>query len=301
MASVHQRLSETSILPHTVPGKTNWHKQVVNIALWVIVIFQLINLPGATLNKSIPALLVIIPGLALCGLAFLFHHLGKTPVVSVLLIVMVNLGCGLMLLTTPGGLDVGNLPVFDMLVVSELLAVSLLPAERVFLVVLNSILLTFLDITFQPHTAALDHFLASGIGYTAIVHPVSLQIIVAVVTYIWVRSTQYATARADHAEEIAELRKAEADRKHKLDASIEQMSQVLACAANGDHSIRIDLHQENVLWRIGNLFNLLMTRLARANRLELENQQLRMQVTRLTEETKAARISSQQAWRQASK
>jgi hypothetical protein len=222
-------------------------------------------------------------------------------VVSVLLILVVNLGCSVTLLTTPGGLDVVNLPVFDILIVSELIAVSLLPAESVFLVALTNALFTFIDITFQHHTAALSRFLASNTGYTAIIHPLSLQIIVAVVTYIWVRSTQYAMARADRAEEIAELQKREADRKHQLDTDIEQMSQILVRAANGDRFARINLSQNNVLWRIGNLFNLLLTRQAKANQLEHENQRLRVQIARLTEAMKEVRISSQQEWRQPSK
>jgi hypothetical protein len=94
---------------------------------------------------------------------------------------------------------------------------------------------------------------------------------------------QSAIARADDAEEIAALRQREADRKQQLDSDIEQMSQVLVRAANGDHSARVDLGQDNVLWRVGNLFNLLMMRQAKAYLLEQENQQLRMQVAHLTE------------------
>src|SRR6266567_5606960 len=173
MTVVHQQLSEISKpLPlYVATGKKSWHRQVVNVALLVIVTFQLINLPGAVLNKNIPVILITLLGLALCGLAYLFQHLGKIPVVSALLIVVVNLGCSLTVLTAPGGLDVGNLPIFDMLMVSELIAVSLLPAENVFLVVTTNVLFTFADITFQPHPVALGRFLASGMGYTAIAHP----------------------------------------------------------------------------------------------------------------------------------
>jgi hypothetical protein len=302
MTLVHQQLSEISKPLYVAMGKKSWHRQVVNVALLVIVTFQLINLPGAVLNKNIPVILITSLGLALCGLAYLFHHLDRILVVSVLLIVVVSLGCCLTVLTAPGGLDVGNLPIFDVLIVSELIAVSLLPAESVFLVAMTNALFTFVDITFQPHTAALGHFLASNMGYTAIAHPVSLQIVVAVVTYIWVRSTQYAVTRADRAEEIAELRKREADRKQQLDTDIEQMARVLVRAANGDRSARVDLSQDNVLWRVGNSFNLLMTRQAKASVLEQENQQLRSQVARLTEAMKKeANVSSQQAWRQTAK
>lgn len=301
MVAVHQQISEISQPSFTAPGKKSWHKNIVNVALLIIVAFQMINLPGAILNKNILTIMITLLGLMLCSLAFMFHRLGKISVVSVLLIVVVNLGCGLMLLTAPGGLDMGDLPVFDMLIVSELIAVSLLPARSVFLVALANALFTLVDITFQPHTAALGHFLASGVGYSAIVHPVILQVVVAIVTYIWVRNTQSAIARADHAEEIAELSKREADRKQQLDANIEQMSQVLARAANGDRSVRIDLSQDNVLWRVGSLLNLLVTRLAKTSQLEQENLRLRGQVAQLTEVVKRGGATSQQGWRQSSK
>jgi hypothetical protein len=301
MVAVYQQRSEISQPTYTVPEEKIWHKHVVNVALLIIVAFQVINLPGAILNKNILTIMITLPGLMLCGLAFLFHRRGKISVVSVLLIVIVNLGCSLTLLTAPGGLDVGNLPVFDMLIVSELIAVSLLPARSVFLVALANALFTLVDITFQPHTAALGHFLASNMGYTAIVHPLSLQVVVAMVTYIWVRSTQSATARADRAEEIAQLRKREADRKQQLDANIEEMSQVLVRAANGDRSVRVNLSQDNVLWRVGNLLNLLVTRLAKTSQIEQENLRLRVQVAQLTEVVKKASASSQQVSRQSSK
>ncbi len=301
MAVVHQQRSEIANPLHVAFVKKSWHKQVMNVALLVIVAFQLVNLPGAVLNNNISVILITFLGLVLCGLAFLFHHLGKISVVSVLLIMAVNLGCSLTLLTTPGGLDIGNLPVFDALIVSELIAVSLLPAESVFLVALANALFILVDITFQPHTAALDHFLTSGVGYTALVHPLSLQVVVAVVTYIWVRSTQSAIVRADQAEEIAELRKHEIERKQQLDTDIEQMSQVLVRAANGDRSARVDLSQDHVLWRVGKLLNLLVTRQTKTGQLEQENLRLRVHITQLTETLTRASASSQQAWRQPSK
>ena len=78
----------------------------------------------------------VVLGLALCAVATLFNQFGKVTIVTVLLITVIDLGCGLMLLTSPMGLDVSDLPVFDVLLVSELIAVSLLPAFSVFPVAL---------------------------------------------------------------------------------------------------------------------------------------------------------------------
>src|SRR5690348_4000140 len=88
MTVVHQQLSEISEPLYIAIGKKSWHRQVVNVALLIIVTFQLVNLPVAVLNKNIPVILIALLSLVLCGLAFLFHQLGKIPVVSVLLILV---------------------------------------------------------------------------------------------------------------------------------------------------------------------------------------------------------------------
>lgn len=261
-------------------------KRVVDFILLLTVLFQLINLPTAVLAKSTLAFPLVFTTLALCGLAIALNHFGRKMLVCCLLMIVINLSCGLMLLTIPGGLDVGNLPLFDMLIASELIAVSLLPAENVFLIALLNILFILAVIGFQPHTDALDHLLKSGAGYAVLVHPLSLQILVAVVTYLWVRSTQRALARANRAEEIAALRQREVARKQQLDAEIEQLSNVLACVANGDRAARVNLSRDATLWQLENSFNLLLARLARSSQIEQENQQLHAQLTSLSQKTR---------------
>ena len=192
-----------------------------------------------------------------------------------------------MLLTSPMGLDVANLPVFDVLIVSELIAVSLLPAVSVFPIALINILFIIAVILFQPHTPALSMLLASGMALDVIAQPIALQIIVALVTYLWVRSAQRAIARADRAEEIAELQRREAERSHQLETGIQQLLQTQVRAANGDLTARTNLSQDNLLWKVGVSLNMLLTRLQKsgreASRAEYENQQLRREVARLTE------------------
>src|SRR5579859_1772095 len=115
-------------------------RQIVSGILVVIVLFELVNFPGAIIMRSFIAIGTILLSLALCGVAILFNQLGKVTVVSLLLILVVDLGCTFTLLMFPRGLDVGELPVFDVLLVSELIAVSLLPALMVFPVAISNIL-----------------------------------------------------------------------------------------------------------------------------------------------------------------
>src|SRR5258708_34076905 len=111
--------------------------------------------------------------------------------------------------------------------------------------------------------------------YNTIIQPVSLQIVVAVVSYIWVRSALRAIARADRAEEIAQLQRREAEllrleaeRTRQLDMGSEHLLQVLVRAANGDRMARANLPPDNLLWRVGNGLNPLLTRLGSARRAE---------------------------------
>ena len=77
----------------------------------------------------------------------------------------------------PGGLRVGDLPDFDLLVWVELLAVSLLPARSVFVVAALDSFFIWADVSFQPHAPDLVHFLSTD-GYAAIGRPITIQIVV---------------------------------------------------------------------------------------------------------------------------
>jgi hypothetical protein len=277
-------------------------KQVVSAILLVIVLFQLVDLPGAIMMHSLMAIGTVLLGLVLCGVAMIFNQIGRVALVSLLLILVVDLGCGLMLLTSPMGLDVGDLPVFDILLVSLLIAVSLLPAVSVFPVALSNILFIFAVLALMPRTPALNMMLASDMAYNTIVQPVSLQIVVAVVAYIWVRSALRAIARADRAEEIAQLQRREAEllrheaeRTRQLDMGSDHLLHVLVRAANGDRTVRANLPPDHLLWRVSNALNLLLTRLRRANQAENEIQQLREANARLTQRAYEAKMASQQA------
>jgi hypothetical protein len=268
-------------------------KHLVGIILLVIAGFQFVNLPGALVDRDLLAFGTIVLGLLICGVAMLFNRGGKATISSILLIVVVDLGCGLMLLTSPMGLDVANLPVFDVLVVSVLIAVSLLPAISVFPIALINILFIIAVLSFQPRTPELNMVLHSGMALDVIAQPIALQLIVALVTYLWVRSAQRAITRADRAEEIAELQQREAERSHQLETGIQQLLQTQVRAANGDLTVRANLSQDNLLWKVGVSLNMLLTRLQKsgreASRAEYENQQLRREVVRLTEYVREAR------------
>ena len=292
MKNQGESLVELRLRAERLSQEADRRKQVVNVVLLVITLFQIINLPGAILMHSTIAIGTVVLGLVLCGFAMLFNRLGRLTTVTLLLIAVVDLGCGLMLLTTPMGLDVSDLPIFDVLVVSELIAVSLLPPASVFPVAASNIAFIIADLAFQPRTAGLNMVLMSSMGYNAIVQPISLQIVVAVIAYIWVRNAQRALSRADRAEEIAELRGREVEHKTRLNSGVEYLSQILMRAANGERGVRAQLDNNDQLWRIANAINLLLTRVGRMGQIEQENKLMRKEVARLNEALHVAKVMS---------
>jgi hypothetical protein len=282
--------------------------QIVNGVLLVIVVFQLVQLPGAMLMETPMALATVLLGLALCAVAFVFNQFGKLTVVGILLILVVDLGCGLMLLTSSLGMGMGmsmglgvaDLPVLDLLIISELIAVSLLPPTSVFLVGLSNIMFIVAVFAFVPRSMELNMFMNSSMAYNAVVQPLILQVVVGVVAYLWVRSARLALARVDRAEEIAQLQgreaellRHEAERSHQLEHGSEHLLQVLVRAANGEVGVRANLTHDNVLWRVGNAVNMLLSRLQRVNLAESENKRLRRANVRLTQQVYEQDVSHQ--------
>src|SRR5205809_6881622 len=97
--SPHQALWVTTNRGIAVREETQ-RKQVVSAVLLVIVLFQLPNLPGALMRHSLMAIGTVFLGLLLCGVAIRLNQPGNLTRVSLLLILVVELGCGLMLLTS---------------------------------------------------------------------------------------------------------------------------------------------------------------------------------------------------------
>ncbi len=305
-------------------------QQVVTFILFIIFLFQLISLPGAIMMQSALSIGTVMLGIALCGVAMLFNRMGKIGIVSILLILVVDLGCGLMLLTpgmsmtsmestsssgsmssmgsmsssgsmssmgsmsSSGGmssvsLDVSELPTFDLLVVSELIAASLLPTASIFPVAITNILFILGMVAFMPHTVALNQLLKSPMAYNSLAQPISLQLVVAAITYMWVRSALRAALRADRAEEIAalqqskaELQQREVEQKHLMETGINELLQGLVQGVNGQEAL-INLKQDHMLWKVGNAVNLILTRLRRTRQVDQENTRLRAQIVQMRE------------------
>lgn len=207
----------------------------------------------------------------------MLNRLGQINSAGVLVVLTFVAFPILNIVMTPGGLSMLVLPLFALLILPLLCAVSFLPPWWVFVVALGNCLFTWFSLTFLPRTAELDAVLA--IAFAGIMVPIIFsQVIVSIVAYAWVQSTDQALLRANHAEEIARLEhdlglQAEeaARQKQQLETSIQKIVEIHMRVANGDLNARVPLADKNILWQIsGSLNNLL----ARAQRWRLEAEQL---------------------------
>ena len=135
-------------------------------------------------------------------------------------------------------------------------------------------------------------------AYNALAQPISLQIVVAAIAFMWVSSALRAAVRADRAEEIAALEQSKAllqqrevEQKRLIETGVNELLQGLTRGVNGQET-SISLKQDHVLWKVGNAVNLLLTRLRRIRQIEQENKQLRFQVTQMRESLLEAKVNN---------
>ena len=245
-------------------------KLISTILLILMVVLTIVMLTAGvfvnhTLIPSIGTTLVVLSG------AIMLNRRGYVLVAGILAVVMLDVGVALNFLTYPS-LSVFLLPFFDLFIMPELLAVSLLPPKAVFIDAFIHVLFIIGTLKFGllPQDAELKALLRTPALIDAMLRPIVVQVLVAVVTYLWVNSATQAIARANRATVIATLERtlneqasAEIEQKRKLDTSIQQIVDVHTRVANGDFTVRVPLTSDNVLWQIAGALNNLLLRMQR--------------------------------------
>lgn len=167
--------------------------------------------------------------------------------------------------------DETTLQGYDMYVVVELLAVSLLPARNVILVYLASVgsILGTLFGGIVRHSTVLESDLHNR-WFIIIARPIGTLLLVGGVAFILAATLSAAIRRANQAEMVAKLEHELADQRKELEAGIQQLLDVHVTVANGDLSARAPLSQGNVLWQIASALNTLLVRFQRASLAERE-------------------------------
>lgn len=225
---------------------------------------------GATSNHQLIPVLII--SLSVLAIAALFNRFGRVSVAGFLAVTILELGMFFNLTSLSllaGGLSPFDLPLYDILVIPTLIALSLFPRWITFSIAGLNTLFIVATLLFFPKTPEMVQLLA-GAPYDTWFRPVSIQFVAGMVCYFWVSNAFQAMKRADLAEEVNKLAQALAlqqqaalQEKQQLEESMQSIIMVHTQVANGNFAARVPLNQKNVLWSIAGSLNNLLARLQR--------------------------------------
>src|SRR5579875_1068640 len=268
------------------------------LASAILLGFMLVGLARLPFVLHDPSALLItgVALVALVGLAAL-NRFGRVNTVGALLLLMSYIILGISAM--PGGSMNANSPLaLDLLVVTELIAATVLPPISVLVVAaLNSLMIVGL-VFLAPHTDSFTALLADssgGVG-TLLARSVALQVLVAGVAFLWVRGALLALRRADRAEEIAILERREIERTHEIEEGVRQLQSSLVQLANGDYSVRVPPMRNTLLWQVGVSINNLIARLGRVSQGEADIIRWRDEARQLSEALYAWSRGEQAHW-----
>ena len=260
--------------------------KLIAIVLGAVAIVATIGtLAGILILHNINQILTVSPCIVVAFFTALLNRRGQVVIAGILMVLVAEASVmGSVVAVSLPAMSVYALPVLDLLVLPEIIAVSLLPPAFVFMSAVMNIAFIVSTLTFLfPHNAELIKTLHASLG-DAVARPVVIQILTAVVSFLWVRSAEQAIYRANRATTIATLEHdmaeqahAIAQQKRRLDASIQQIVETHTRVANGDLKARVPLTQGNVLWEVAGALNNLLSRFQRAVQAERRVEELQRQ------------------------
>lgn len=256
----------SAVFPQAVIPRSRLASILILMTLIVSVAF----IPAALTSDGLHVLPPVIGMFVVGCFALPLNKRGKVTIVGILIVGGLDFALAYSLIFYPHfTLTQNAVPIYDMFVLSDIIAISLLPINSIFYVSFYHSVFMLIDIVVQPKTADLQ-LLVDQTTYSFMVRPLAIQIVVALVTFLWVRNTMKALERANKAELIAQLEHTIALERKDLDEGIQQILNTLVEAANGDLNARAPLAQQHVLWQVGVGLNTLLARLQRANQNERE-------------------------------
>ncbi|TMC22238.1 MAG: hypothetical protein E6J34_07095 [Chloroflexi bacterium] len=234
----------------------------------VLFLLLIISYPAAFAGSNSLLITILTIDILLLMLALTLNRLKRVGIAGIIVVLVFTASPTMNILTTPGGVNTSALPVFGFLVIPLMCAASFLAPWWVFVVAAGNCLFTIFVLTSMPSQGELQQVLK--VAFPGIVTPILLsQMIVSIVAFLWVRGARQALQRADRAEEIARLESLEIKRQEEqlavgrqIEEGIQQIIATMGMVVTrNDFSIRVPLSQENILWRVSNAVNNLLSRL----------------------------------------
>ena len=270
--------------------------KLASILLLITFIGVIAFVPAALTSDDLHVVPPVIGLFMMACLGVILNKRGKTAAAGILIVASLDAALIFSLLSYPHfTLTQNAVPIYDMFVLSDIIAISLLPINSILYISFYHSVFMLADIILQPHTPDLQ-VLIDQTTYSFMVRPLTIQIVVALVTYLWVRNTMRALERANKAELIAKLEHTIALQRKDLDEGIQQILYTLVQAANGNLNVRAPLAQQNVLWQVGVGLNTLLARLQRVNQNERELTRMKMEIRRLIAQVQEAKSRQAILW-----
>lgn len=239
-------------------------------------------------------------------IAAALNRIGRTRIAAYLVPTLLMLLIMAAILQAKGGLRLIWLPAYDLFVLPIFL-ISLIGDRRAAWL-FGAIVIGFIlgDFALQPHalitTAGATNFddiqHETGIftWWGMVNRHVALAFFAAFFGWLGARSVDRAIARADRAEEIAELERRQLEQRRQLEMGVQQLLETHVRLANGDYSARANLMQDNQLWQVGASLNNLIVRLQRAGQAEYLYRRTEEESRRLVQAIDQARSGRHPFW-----
>src|SRR5437660_2411411 len=285
LAAIPEPPAEASFVRREIARRVRLFSTVAFFFLVVLIIFfpACIFLPNH--------LVIYMDGLIIGITVFtiLLNRLRRPFIAGIILVVASELVLTIVILTTLP-FDETSIQLYDLYLIIDLLAVSLLRPQTIFALAFCNSLFIYFDLMYQQHTQVLANDLVTQF-IPVLVRPIGLQIIIAGVAYLWVRSSTRAMTRADRAEMIAALEHTIAEERAyseqartQLEESIQQLVKAHIEAVNGQIVAKIPYPPEaKILWPLIGVINSLWVRLQHTHQMEHELRQLKQAITAYAE------------------
>jgi hypothetical protein len=256
-----------------------------------LIVLDLLLLP--TVLDDLPSTIGVLGVLGACLLAMILNRAGQVTLAGYVMVLIIASAIAMVFLGAQHGVaGLDYFPIYDLLVVPLVVGASLLPEGQVFVIAAINCAFILGDGLLQPHGFNIN----TSDGYSLLAKPAVIQIIIAIVSFLWVRSTNVAIRRADRAEELAQMEHHLAEQKLQMELGIREILNTHVRVANGDFGARAPLTQDNVLFQIAASLNNLLNRLGRAAQAEFLYQRTVGEIKRLRDSLLAARSGRQPLW-----
>ncbi len=271
--------------------------RLVSLFIFLMQLFVITSLPAGFSGTNPLLAIVLLFAFVANVIAMVCNRNGLVTIAGLLVVFNVEISIGTNIITTPHGLSLSVMPLFDILVIPLVLAASLLPTGFVFLFAALNSIFAVAGTLLLPHSPDLATALkTSAFGLVSL--PIFIQIILAIIAFFWVRGANQAIARADRAEQIALLehevsqsRQELAEQNERLEVAVRAIARALMQANQNDRYPRIPT-EGNVLWEIAGPVNNMIARFHRLRTTEAEHQQYLKELTMLLSALRTAQVTN---------